>query len=69
MLPLSNLRARCYCVCLWLHDSLSILKGNHRDLVYDKWVLWSDTKSLAEETFRQLGVVGQTVLQADVEHG
>lgn len=52
-----------------LHDSLSILKGNYRHLVYDKWVLRSDTESLAEEALCQLGVVGQTVLQADVEHG
>lgn len=37
--------------------------------MYDKGVLWGDTKSLAEETFGQLRVVGQTVLQADVEHG
>lgn len=37
--------------------------------MYDKGVLWSDTKSLAEETFGQLRIVGQTILQADVEHG
>ncbi len=53
---------------LWLYDSLSILKGNHCHLMYDERVLWSDTQSLAEETFGQLGVVGQTVLQADVQH-
>ena len=51
-----------------LYDSLSILKGNHCHLMYDKWVLWSDAKSLAEETLSQLGIVGQAVLQADVEH-
>lgn len=64
------------CVCdIWerwteqcVNDSLSILKGDHCYFVYDKRVLWSNTKSLAEETFCQLGVVGQTILQADVEH-
>lgn len=53
---------------LLLRDSLSILKGDHSHFVDDKRVLWSDAKSLAEETFGQFGVVGQTVLQADVQH-
>lgn len=35
----------------------------------DKRVLWSDAERLAEEALRQLGVVGQTILQADVQHG
>lgn len=61
-------------LCLWkrawglLCDSLSVLKCNHCYFVDDERVFWSDAERLAEETLCQLGVVGQTVLQADVEH-
>lgn len=61
-------KALVWCGRLLLRDSLSVLKGDHCHFVDDKRVLWSDTKSLAEETFRQLRVVCQAVLQANVQH-
>lgn len=51
-----------------MFDSLSILKSNHGHLVNDKWVLRSDAQRLTEETLGQLGIVGQAVLQTDVQH-
>lgn len=37
--------------------------------MYDEWILGRDAEGLAEEALGQLGVVGQPVLQADVQHG
>lgn len=56
-------------VCACVRDSLSILKSNHPHLVDDKWILWSNTEGLAEETFSQLGIVSEAVFQANVKHG
>lgn len=49
-------------------DLLSILKGNDSYLMNDERVLGGDAQGLAEETFSQLGVVGKSVLQPDVQH-
>lgn len=40
---------------------LSILKGNHSNLMDDKWVFWGDAQSLAKEPLSQFRVIGQTI--------
>jgi hypothetical protein len=40
---------------------LSILKGNNPDFMYDKGVFWRNAQSLAEKSFSQFGVIGQTI--------
>lgn len=58
-----------FIVCACVRHSLSILKSNHPHLVDDKWILWSNTESLAEEAFSQLGIVSEAIFQANVKHG
>lgn len=37
--------------------------------MYDKGVLRRNAEGLAKETFCQLGVVSESILQTDVQHG
>lgn len=58
-----------YIVWFFLNHLLSILEGNHSYLMYDKGVFRRDAEGLAKETFCQLGVVSESVLQTNVKHG